>query len=83
MIQDRTKAKAREKVSNVKNPENDPFGVDLKSTLAKALLYLVGSRHQSSMWLSVSLPGTCWVRYYIVCLDFPERDADRSRLVVF
>jgi hypothetical protein len=54
----------------VKNPENDPFGVDRESSLA---------RHQCSLQLSVSryfLSGTYRVRYSILCLDRSERDAD-------
>jgi hypothetical protein len=38
------------------------------------------------MYLSVSrdfLHKNGRVRFSIVCLDIPERDADRSRLVVF
>ena len=62
---------------NLKNPENDPFGVDLKST------------YSSEINLECNFPSlqlfhmSCRARYSTVRLDHTVIGSDRSRLVVF
>jgi hypothetical protein len=55
----------------IKNPESDPLGVDLESTRALGINLVCSFPFQETDFL----PGTCRVRYYIVCLDHSETDA--------